>query len=134
MKLSPRKVNGYMKQKLRERGIAVEKAPEAAALEPIDMRRVPTERLISRLGLAKYHPNHAENCLTLAPEEVYIPFSQHIGAPAVPCRSPGEHIEKGELLAAAEGALSANIHSSLSGRILSLDEKGARISRKGGKE
>lgn len=135
MKLSPRKVNVYMKQRLRERGITVEKAPEAEAMELIDTHRVPTERLVSRLGLAKYHPVHVEDCLTIAPEEVYIPFSQHIGAPAVPVRAAGERIEKGALLAAAaEGALSANIHSSLSGRIVSVDEKGARISRKGEKE
>ena len=131
MKLSPRKVNVYMKQRLRERGITVEKAPEANALEQIDLHRVPTERLISRLGLAKYYDVHLEDCMTLAPEEVYIPFSQHIGAPAVPVRAAGERVEKGELLAAvAAGAISANIHSSIGGHILSVDEKGARISRK----
>lgn len=135
MKLSPRKVNVYLKQRLKERGITVEKSPEAKALDMIDSHRVPTERLISRLGLTKYHPVHVEGCQTYVPEEVYIPFSQHIGAPAVPCRNAGEHIEKGDLLAAAaEGALSTNIHSSITGRILSIDAKGARISRKEEKE
>lgn len=131
MMLSPRKINIYMKQKLRERNIKVEKTPDPAVLDIIDMHRVPTERLVPRLGLSEYYPLHARECFELCPDEVYIPFSQHIGKPAEPRRAAGEKIEKGELLtAAAEGALSANIHSSISGRILSIDNKGAHISRK----
>ena len=131
MGLSPRKINVYMKGKLREKGIKVEKTPDPTAYDIIDLHRVPTERLVTRLGLSNYYPRHAHECLDLNPEEVYIPFSQHIGKPAEPCRTAGEKIEKGELLAkASEGALSANIHSSISGRILSIDSKGAHISRK----
>ncbi|NLH01890.1 MAG: proton-conducting membrane transporter [Clostridiales bacterium] len=131
MHLSPRKINVYMKQKLRERGIKVEKTPDPSALDIIELHRVPTERLVTRLGLSDYYPLHAHECLELSPDEVYIPFSQHIGKPAEPCKSAGEQVEKGELLAAAaEGALSANIHSSISGFILSIDGKGAQIRRK----
>lgn len=135
MHLSPRKVNVYMKQRLRERNITVEKNTDVSALDTIDTHRAPTERLISRLGLTKYYPVHVNGCKSYEPKEVYIPFSQHIGAPAVPCKAAGDHIEKGELLAiAVEGALSTNIHSSLSGQILSIDGKGAKIGRKEDKE
>ena len=131
MGLSPRTINVYMKGKLREKGIKVEKTPDPTALDIIDLHRVPTERLVTRLGLSNYYPKHAHECFELNPEEVYIPFSQHIGKPAEPCRLAGERIEKGELLAkASEGTLSANIHASISGLILSIDSKGAHISRK----
>lgn len=131
MGLSPRKVNDYMKGQLRSRGIQVEKTPNPEARRDIDFHRTPTERLVSRLGLIEYYSLHAHECFELTPDEVYIPFSQHIGKPAVAQKAAGDTVSKGELLAAAaEGGLSANIHASITGRILSIDDKGARIGRK----
>lgn len=130
MGLSPRRINIYLKAQLREKGLKTEKTENPEALSCIDYRRTPTERLASRLGLGKYYSLHAHDCLELSPGEVYIPFSQHIGKPAVPVVSAGARVEKGALLAAAaEGALSANIHASISGAVLSADERGALIRR-----
>lgn len=130
MGLSPRKVNVYLKGQLRERGILQEKTDVPEALDCIDYRRTPTERLTARLGLGQYYGLHANSCIELEPEEVFIPFAQHIGKAAVPAALAGGQIEKGSLLAAAaEGALSANIHASISGTVLSVDERGARIRR-----
>ena len=94
MGLSPRKINSYMKGKLRERGIQVERQMDPQAREGLDNHRTPTERLVSRLGLSEYYNLHAHECFELMPQEVYIPFQQHIGKPAVPpraraTRSPG---------------------------------------------
>lgn len=130
MGLSPRKINVYLKAQLREKGIKMEKTENPTALDCIDIRRTPTERLVSRLGLGKYYSLHAHECLELEPSEVYIPFAQHIGKPAVPAVSEGTRVEKGALLAqAAEGALSANIHASISGTVASADAAGALIRR-----
>ncbi len=131
MGLSPRLINVYMKDKLRERGINVPKTSKAEALDVIDMHRVPTERLVTRLNLGKYYTQNARDCFELNPEQVYIPFAQHIGKPAEPCVSQGDKIQKGQLLAKAQGAVSANIHASISGTIVKVDAKGASISRKG---
>ena len=61
-------------------------------------------------------------------DTVFIPFSQHIGKPATAVKQAGDAVAKGELLAAAaEGALSANIHSSVNGVIEEITDKGARI-------
>jgi Na+-translocating ferredoxin:NAD+ oxidoreductase RnfC subunit len=127
MGLSPRKINSYMKGKLRERGIQVERQMEPQAREGLEYHRTPTERLVTRLGLAEYYPLHAHECFELCPNEVYIPFQQHIGKPAVPAKSAGDSVERGELLAAAAEGLSANIHASISGTVVSIDEKGAVI-------
>lgn len=131
MGLSPRLINGYMKKKLRERDIKVSKTQDPEALDIIDMHRVPTERLVTRLGLGKYYTQHAKECFELSPSEVYIPFAQHIGKPAEPCVSQGDDVKKGQLLAKAQGAVSANIHASINGKIVKIDVKGASISRKG---
>ena len=55
-----------------------------------------------------------------APKRVYVSVSQHIGAPAVPVVNVGDKVKKGTLIAAASGASSANIHSSVSGTVAEI--------------
>ncbi|MCI8537707.1 MAG: proton-conducting membrane transporter [Oscillospiraceae bacterium] len=127
MGLSPRKINSYMKGKLRERGIQVERKMDPEAHEDINLHRTPTGRLVSRLGLSEYYPLHAHECFEYQPREVYIPFQQHIGKPAEPAKRAGDEVRRGELLAAAAEGLSANIHASMDGVVVSIDSKGAVI-------
>jgi electron transport complex protein RnfC len=59
---------------------------------------------------------------TLAlPVYVALPLSQHIGTPALPVVSRGEKVRTGQLLASAQGFISANIHASVSGRVNRID-------------
>ena len=51
------------------------------------------------------------------PDYVYISTLQHIGAPAIPAVSVGDYVKKGQLIANASGAISANIYSSVSGTV-----------------
>ncbi len=55
------------------------------------------------------------------PEQVIIPLSQHIGAPATPIVQKGDTVKAGQLIAQATGFVSANIHSSVSGTIVAID-------------
>jgi Na+-translocating ferredoxin:NAD+ oxidoreductase RnfC subunit len=128
MGLSPRKVNGYMKGKLRERGIMVERNMKPAARSSVDLSKVPTDRLIARLGLGKYNGLHAHDCITLNPKEVLLPLSQHIGKPALPIKAVGDKVTQGEVIAAAdETGLSANIHASVNGTVSDITPAGIRI-------
>ncbi len=56
-------------------------------------------------------------------EEVVIPLSQHIGAPATPVVEVGQRVLKGEMIAEGNGFISANIHSSVSGTIKKFEER-----------
>ncbi len=56
------------------------------------------------------------------PAQVAIPFGQHIGAPSTPVVAKGDKIKVGQLIAKPTGFVSANIHSSVSGTVLKLDE------------
>lgn len=132
MGLSPRKVNHYLKGRLKERGIQVPKNQTPVAREDSSLRQVPTERLIVRLNLKQYGEKHPEGCQELFPERVSIPFQQHIGKPAQPVLKKGDKVKKGELLAAAQKGLSANIHASTDGVIEVIDSDHAVIRR--GKE
>jgi len=128
MGLSPRKVNSYLKGQLRDRGIQVPKNQDPQASSFIDDRRTPTGRLVMRLGLSDYFGLHAKKCVELTPGQVFVPFRQHIGKPAVAVRSVGDTVEKGDLLAeAAAGGISANIHASIGGVVTEITENGARI-------
>jgi Na+-translocating ferredoxin:NAD+ oxidoreductase subunit C len=55
------------------------------------------------------------------PENVTIPVSQHIGAPAVPLVGKGDFVKTGQLIAEGRGFVSSNIHSSVSGRVSKID-------------
>ncbi len=56
------------------------------------------------------------------PKQVSIPLAQHIGAPAVPVVKRGDMVKTGTLIAKAGGFVSANIHSSVSGKVKKFDE------------
>jgi Na+-translocating ferredoxin:NAD+ oxidoreductase RnfC subunit len=128
MGLSPRKVNGYMKGRLREKGITVERNMVPVAREAVDMSKVPTDRLISRLNLGKYNGLHAHTCITLNPCEVFIPFTQHIGKPAKAIKAIGDSVHLGEKIAVADDSgLSANIHASLNGIVTEVAPTGIKL-------
>lgn len=56
-----------------------------------------------------------------APKQVIIPLGQHIGAPAVAVVKKGDPVKVGTLIAKAGGFVSANIHSSVSGKVNKID-------------
>lgn len=58
-----------------------------------------------------------------APEELIFPLSQHIGAPATPCVKIGDTVDKGQKIAEASGFMSANIHSSVSGKVAAIEKR-----------
>jgi electron transport complex protein RnfC len=55
------------------------------------------------------------------PGQVSIPLSQHIGAPPKVLVEKGDMVKVGQLIAQGEGFISANIHSSVSGKVLKVD-------------
>lgn len=55
------------------------------------------------------------------PKEVIIPIGQHIGAPAQPVVQKGDLVKVGTIIAKTGGFVSANIHSSVTGKVMKLD-------------
>ncbi len=51
----------------------------------------------------------------------YISMSQHLGAPSEPVVTKGDRVKTGQLIAKANGFISANIHSSVSGVVTSVE-------------
>lgn len=55
------------------------------------------------------------------PEEVVLPVSQHIGAPATPIVKKGDKVRRGDKVADAGGFVSAPIHTPISGTVTKID-------------
>lgn len=129
MGLSPKRMNQYFKGKLREKHLALEKNKDPKAKATIDERRVPTQRLIGRLGLSVYSGQHLSALMTIEPANVRIPLRMHIGAPAQKIVSVGDKLHCGDLIAKMGGKVSANIHSSIDGTVTAADKDWIEIER-----
>jgi electron transport complex protein RnfC len=66
----------------------------------------------------------AELAITDAPlpEVLHIPVQQHLGAPAQTVVEVGQALRKGDLIARAQGAVSAPIHAPTSGQVLAIGD------------
>jgi Na+-translocating ferredoxin:NAD+ oxidoreductase subunit C len=56
------------------------------------------------------------------PKQALIPLAQSLGAPSVPIVKKGDQVKVGQLIAKGESFISSNIHSSVSGKVLKIDE------------
>ena len=55
------------------------------------------------------------------PEEIVLPFRQHAGNPAIPCVKVGDHVERGDVVARADGWVSVPIHASAAGTVTAIE-------------
>ncbi|NOU59418.1 electron transport complex subunit RsxC [Marinifilum caeruleilacunae] len=84
--------------------------------------------MLKTFSIGGIHP--AENKLSAdsaiqalpIPQMVSIPISQHIGAPATPVVKKNDEVKVGQLIAKSSGFVSANIHSSVSGKVFKVDD------------
>lgn len=56
-------------------------------------------------------------------DDVVISMSQHIGAPAKPVVNVGDKVLTGQLIGEATGYISANVHSSVSGKVKAIEQR-----------
>ena len=56
------------------------------------------------------------------PKTVTIPMAMHIGRPAKPVVKRGDEVKVGQLIAEADGYISAPVHSGVSGKVQKIDE------------
>lgn len=61
---------------------------------------------------------------TLFPDQgdMVFPLLQHVGRMSVPVVHPGDYVRTGQLIARADTELSANLHASVSGRVVSIQD------------
>lgn len=57
------------------------------------------------------------------PDEITLPLSQHLGKEAKALVKKGDEVHPGQMVAQAEGFISAPIHSSIAGKVISLGKE-----------
>ncbi len=57
------------------------------------------------------------------PDTVVIPMSMHLGAPANPVVQVGDYVKVGQMIGEAAGFISAPVHSSVSGKVIAVEER-----------
>lgn len=120
--LSPRRVCVLLKQLLRAAGIRPEAAAEgwspASARRLPEGRRVPAGRLAVRLGLERIAAASPGPVPSL--HRVRLALAAQAGPAAVPLVTPGERVDRGQVVARAagpDGALWTQVHASVQGRV-----------------
>ena len=76
------------------------------------------------------HPRGYKELSAKKPFEVFLPkgdlvfpLSQHLGKPAVPVVKKNDTVKVGQLIAKADGFISSNIHSSVSGKVKIIEPR-----------
>ncbi|HSD67165.1 MAG TPA: 4Fe-4S dicluster domain-containing protein [Vicinamibacteria bacterium] len=121
--LDPKNVCVAAKPVAREKGLFFTGRPEGVKPHPLaDQRRIPTRRLMAKLGIAGFRNEGPLEDRLPPPSRVVLLLKQHAGEPARPVVRPGEKVREGDVVAApAEGALGARIHASIAGTVRSID-------------
>ncbi|SFH47645.1 electron transport complex subunit RsxC [Modicisalibacter xianhensis] len=57
------------------------------------------------------------------PARVMLPLTQHVGQPAEPVVSVGQTVRTGEIIACAQGMISAPVHASITGTVTAIEER-----------
>ncbi len=129
--LSPRSLLQYIKERLAQLGV---KNPhtrkDLKQNEFIDYRRVPVQRLLSRLNLTEFDVKTGLNDFDLNINFVKLYLSQHIGAKSNPVVSVGDKVNRGQVIAKIpEGKIGSNIHSSINGVVKEINDEFIIIER-----
>ena len=125
MDLSPRTVNAMLKREFSRQGIKPDAPPSAQSVEAMqEHRKIPVKRLIARLGLTGYDKPAPFSDADVAVDKVAIMLKQHVGVPSKPVVEAGQSVRQGDVIAEAPAdALGANIHASISGKVIEVSDR-----------
>ncbi len=129
--LYPKSANMMIKQELMSQGIKYQVGgKEYEARSSRSYRMLPSKRLIARLGLKEFDKPAPMCDIAIEPPIVYLALAQHVGAPAAPAVMVGEHVVVGQAVGMIpEGSLSAAVHASVTGTVISIDNGFVAIRR-----
>jgi len=129
--LSPRRFNVMIKQQLGAAGIkngSSEVLPSAS--EMFAYRRIPTKRLVARLGLTAYDQPAPLKETRYEPQQVTLLLKEHVGAPATLAVGLGDRVKRGDVVGRMDDKLlGANIHASIDGVVTQVNESAVVLTR-----
>lgn len=122
--LYPREACDQGKAEMKNRGGRYEMTKEMKVHPVKDGRRVPLKQLMKKLNVTKFNQPTPYVDTFPNPQIVKIKLKQHTGSPASAIVSKGDTVIKGDLICKIENnQLSANIHSSINGRVEQVNQE-----------
>ena len=126
--ISPNRLFQRVKAELLKNGIKAVPMEQTVSKAVRNYRKVPSKRLVNRLGIRKYERDDFSYLELPNPARVSILVKQHIGAPGDVSVSVGDAVTVGQIIVKAkENALSTNIHSSVNGTVVEISETAVHI-------
>lgn len=120
--ISPRRMYQQAKGILIKNKLRYEYKGEPLEADPHrDHRLLPSDRFKRMIGVAPFDkgvPQMREEAWL--PKQVELLLHQHVGAPAKPVVKEGDAVSANQLVAQADGVISANIHSPVNGKVVSV--------------
>ncbi len=130
--LNPNRMMTRMKEGLVKSGVKPDKRVAGSVSPGISTVRVPTNRLMTRMGISRFDRQAPLTDCDLAVDRVRLPLKMHIGAPSMPVVRAGDTVVKGQMIAAIpEKGLGAKIHASINGVVTEVAETYIEISAAG---
>lgn len=119
--LQPSAMMTEFKTKLMKAGVRPQPEDNIITDTALALKRVPTGRLIARMGLTAY--DVPAPLMENVPESkrVRIPLQMHAGRPAEPAVAVGDTVKRGDMIGRIpENTLGAAVHASISGTVVKI--------------
>ncbi len=119
--LQPSAMMTEFKTKLLNAGVRPKPEERIVTDSALSLKRVPTSRLIARMGLSEYDVPAPLSHEQIQTKRVMIPLLMHAGKPAEPAVTVGDTVNRGDLIGTIpEKALGAAVHASISGTVVKI--------------
>jgi len=123
--LDPQAIAMEIKGELGRQGFRRKNGRKVENVSPYRSGRLVSSKVLSeRLGLKRFMGKTVTRDMrTFDPEYVYIPMSQHVGAPAKPLVKVGDKVKRGDMIAKTpENMLGTTMHASISGQVMEVTD------------
>lgn len=129
MGLAPSRFIGAVRQGLLAKKVKSHQEPKAVN-QFRNESRVPSGRVILRMGLSPYDTGTRYIDSIQTPKNVRILLKQHIGAPCIPIVKEGDKVKKGQCIGQIpEDALGASVHAAIKGKVTAVTAEYIEITR-----
>ena len=124
--LSPKKVYASIKALMAQKRIRYQH--DGSTVTPNrdrEYRMLPSDRFMQMLGVDRFDkgvPMFLKD-FELMPTRIVIGMKQHVGAPASPAVKVGDFVCAADLVGKAADGISANLHSSIDGKVLARTDR-----------
>lgn len=128
--ITPSAVMTAVKQNLGKNRLGYRASEPTVPSEERDYRLVPSDRLMARIGVARYD-RLAEwtGDLETGQDHYILPLSMHVGKPSEPVVKEGETVLAGQMIAKAQDGISAALHTPVDGTVSRVTAREIEIRR-----